>query len=206
MRIRKSGIYKIAAYTALVTVALQAALIFVSWIVAAAFPQLGTRSLLSGEGLRRLVGRSVDYIGSPLLTWILLAAMSLGALWRSGLWAALRGIRHSDYRERLALRFVAGELCLFAAILFLLTAVPHAALLNVTGHLLPSSFTSGLMPMLAVIVCVLSVTYGVAVGRLHTAVDMFQPLVFGIEAAAPVLADYMLLVELYQSALFVSGL
>lgn len=202
----KSKITRLSAYTALAAVVLQVALVFVSWIVAAAFPQLGTRSLLSGEGLRRLVGRSVDYIGSPLLTWLLLAAMSCGALWRSGLWAASRGIWHTDYRERLALRFVAAELCLFAAVLFLLTSVPHAALLNVTGHLFPSSFTSGLMPILAAIVCVSSITYGVTVGRLHTAVDMFQTLVSGIEAAAPLLVDYILLVELYQSALFVFGL
>lgn len=199
----RNKINKVYAYTALVILLLQVGLIFVSWIVAAAFPELDMHSLLSGEGIRRMLGNSVDDIGSPLLVWILLVSIAVGALLRSGLWTSLCRMKNSDYRQRLALRFVAGELCVFVVIVLLLTTVPHAALLNVMGSLFPSSFTSGLVPILTNVVCIFSITYGVMVGRLHSVVEVFQILTTGIEAAAPLVVDYILLIELYHSVLFV---
>ena len=49
-------------------------------------------------------------------------------------------------------------------IMLLLTVVPHAILLSVTGELFPSAFSSSLIPSLSFVLIVMSLSYGVASG------------------------------------------
>ena len=61
---------------------LQLLVVFLSWLVTAVAPQLYTRSLLSGEGIRWFLGRFADNLAHPLLVWLILIAIAWGALSR----------------------------------------------------------------------------------------------------------------------------
>ncbi|MDE6646594.1 MAG: ABC transporter substrate-binding protein, partial [Prevotella sp.] len=101
----------------------QLLLLLVSWLLSAAFPVSGIRSLLSSEGLRWFMGRFARLMATPMLVWLLLGAMAFGCLWRSGLL-----LHPSNYRERRALMLSLLLLTLIVVIMLLLTVVPHAVL------------------------------------------------------------------------------
>ena len=115
-----------------------------SWLITAAQPNLPLRSLLSSEGIRWFFGQFSNNLSSPILVWLLVATMGYGCLTSSGL---LQLKRPLDFRQWLALRIVMLELAVFLAVLTLLTLLPHAVLLNIDGHLFPSSFQFALWPL-----------------------------------------------------------
>ena len=85
----------------------------------------------------------------------------------------------------------------------LLTLMPHAVLLSAVGRLFPSSFTNGLVPVLAFAVGAMSLTYGFMVGKLKTVYDAFLLMSGGVAAVAPLVVVYVFVAELYHSILFV---
>ena len=135
-------------------------LFILSWIVTATNPDLKVRSLLSGEGVRWFIGAYVDNQSNFVLVWLLLLSISFGAVRQSGLLSAVRNIRRLGFRERLAIRFVSIELVLFIIVLFLLTCVPHAVLLNVAGNIYPGSLSMGFVALLSFVLCTFAITFG----------------------------------------------
>ena len=148
-------------YIVLVLLIAQLALILLSWLLTAAFPELPMRSMLSSEGIRWFFGSFVSNQLSPLLIYFIMAVMAAGACIRSRLYTALRAmlsnVRSSltnstnnryrfHYREKAGLRVALVEFIAYVIIMILLTAVPHAILLSVTGQLFPSSFSSSFIP------------------------------------------------------------
>jgi len=196
---------RLFAYMALAALLLQVALVLVSWLLVAAYPELEVRSLLGAEGMRWFVGHFVDNLKTVVLIWILLLSMSSGAFVGSGLLKALRSIGSLAYHERLALRFVLVEFGLFVMVVLMLTVAPHALLLNVTGRIWPSSFSSGLVPMMSFAICACALSYGLMVGRLRSVTDVFRLLTRGVSAASPLFVTYIMLAELYHSVCFVFG-
>ena len=183
-------------------------LILVSWIVTAAKPEIGMRSLLSEEGVRWLFGHFTSNLLTPLLGWLLFGAMTYGAVRCSGIVAPLRNLRsayRSSYRQRFALQVVAVEV-IVAVIIILLTLVPHAPLLSVTGSLFPSSFSHSIVPLLCFCTTLFALTYGAFSGSFTSLTDMFRALYAGIVSAAPLFVVYVFAAELYFSLLFVFGL
>ena len=106
-------------------------LMLISWIWSAAIPMSGVRSMLSGEGIRWFFGHFADIMATPLLVWLLLLAMSYGALVRSGLMASLR--RTVSFRRRRARIITLFFVLIYVAAVLLLTVSPHAVLLSVIG-------------------------------------------------------------------------
>ena len=199
----------------LVLLTAQLALILLSWVLTAAFPELPIRSLLSSEGIRWFFGCFSDNQLSPLLVALIMAAM--GACVSSRLYAAFR-IRMTElahgktadggrtalhYRERVGLRLALLELLVYAVIMLLLTAVPHAILLSVTGHLFPSAFSSSLIPSLSSVLVIMSLSYGVASGTVDSVAAMHRVLVSGLLVAAHLIPAYVIGVQLYMSLLYV---
>ncbi len=194
---------RIFSVTALLVLLVQILLFVLSWIITATNPDLDVRSLLSGEGLRWFIGGYVNNQTNFVLVWILLLSISLGAVKRSGLPQTIRRLRNLGFRERLALQFVFVELVLFLIILFLLTCVPHAVLLNVAGNLYPGSFSMGFVALLSFALCVFAVTYHNVVVNGFSLSEMFGLLTFGISVAAPLFVLYLLISCLYHSVCFV---
>ena len=192
----------------LVLLTAQLALILLSWVLTAAFPELPIRSLLSSEGIRWFFGCFSDNQ---------LSAMAAGACVSSRLYAAFR-IRMTElahgktadggrtalhYRERVGLRLALLELLVYAVIMLLLTAVPHAILLSVTGHLFPSAFSSSLIPSLSSVLVIMSLSYGVASGTVDSVAAMHRVLVSGLVVAAHLVPAYVIGIQLYMSLLYV---
>ena len=204
-------------WTVLVLVTAQLALILLSWLITAAFPELPIRSLLSSEGVRWFFGSFTANQLTPLLAWFITAAMAVGACVRSRLWAAfctkMSGLLHRrgctdgrqglHYRERIGLRLVLAEFMVYVVIMLLLTVVPHAILLSVTGELFPSAFSSSLIPSLSFVLIVMSLSYGVASGTVDSVARMHRVLVGGLEAGARIVPAYVIGVQLYMSLLYV---
>ena len=204
-------------WTVLMLVTAQLALILLSWLITAAFPELPIRSLLSSEGVRWFFGSFTVNQLTPLLAWFITAAMAVGACVRSRLWAAfctkMSGLLHRrdstdgrqglHYRERIGLRLALAEFMVYVVIMLLLTVVPHAILLSVTGELFPSAFSSSLIPSLSFVLIVMSLSYGVASGTVDSVARMHRVLVGGLEAGARIVPAYVIGVQLYMSLLYV---
>lgn len=205
-------------YIVLVLLVSQLALILLSWLVTAAFPELPMRSVLSSEGIRWFFGSFVSNQLSPLLIYFIMAVMAVGACVRSRLYDALRetlsNTRSSlttssnhqhkvHYREKVGLRIALVEFIVYVIIMVLLTAIPHAILLSVTGQLFPSSFSSSFIPSLSLIIIIMSLTYGVASGTINSVAKMHKVLVGGLEVGSRLVPTYVVGIQLYMSIKYV---
>ena len=205
-------------YIVLVLLVAQLALILLSWLVTAAFPELPMRSVLSSEGIRWFFGSFVSNQLSPLLIYFIMAVMAVGACVRSRLYDALRetlfNTRSSlttssnhqhkvHYREKVGLRITLVEFIVYVIIMILLTAIPHAILLSVTGQLFPSSFSSSFIPSLSLIIIIMSLTYGVASGTIDSVAKMHKVLVGGLEVGSRLVPTYVVGIQLYMSIKYV---
>ena len=150
-------------------------LVILSWLLSATRLD-GVRSLISSEGIRWFVGEFTYTLASPLLVWLLLVLVALGCLQRSGLMSRGRG-----YRDRVALRVSLSFIIIYVVIICLLTLMPHAILLSVTGSLFPSAFSRALVPIICFGVGVISISFGMVSGRLHTLTDILDALTFGLQ-------------------------
>lgn len=180
------------------------ALILLSWILSAAGVE-GVRSLLSGEGVRWFVGDFARMVASPLLAWLLLSMMAVGAFLRSGLtslWHEDRS-RILSYRDRTAFRVSLVLLVAYVAAILLLTVVPHAVLLSASGSLFPSPFSRSIIPIVAFGLTLVSITFGMMSGRMQSLSDVLEVLSYGIRKYAPLLVLYVFCIMLYQSLRFV---
>lgn len=174
-------------------------LVILSWLLSATRLD-GVRSLISSEGIRWFVGEFTYTLASPLLVWLLLVLVALGCLQRSGLMSRGRG-----YRDRVALRVSFSFIIIYVVIICLLTLMPHAILLSVTGSLFPSAFSRALVPIICFGVGVLSISFGMVSGRLHTLTDILDALTFGLQQGAPLIILYIMFFQFYASLLFVFG-
>ena len=182
---------------------LQVLVILVSWLITATMPELPLRSLLGSEGLRWFFGQFTDNLASPVLVWMVLIGMAWGGLRQSKLWTCVLHPAKNEYRQRFSLKVVIFELIVFAIVIGLLTLMPQAILLGVTGHLYPSSFSQSIIPILCFVICTISITFGLLSASLHSLTDIFKALSSGISSMAPWFVVYVLAAQLYYSILFV---
>lgn len=195
--------HKIFAISIFIFIVLQILVILGSWFVTVVFPTLPVRSMLSSEGIRWFLGQYTSNLASPLLVWLVLAGMTYGALRSSGLSRAIMYFSNISYRQRFALKVVVAELIFFAIVLFLMTFLPQAILLSVTGELFPSSFSRSLIPFVCFLLTLFSITYGLINASFSSLTDIFCSLTSGITAISPWLVIYVFVIQLYYSILFV---
>lgn len=180
-------------------------LILLSWIITAAMPDYAMRSLLSPEGIRWFFGHFTGNLANPFLVWLVLGTIAYGAIKESGLLFTLLHYKEriKEYPVRAGMRMVLSELIVFCIVIALLTLIPQAILLSVTGGLFPSSFSQSIVPILAFATSVMGVSYGLVSGRLHSLADVFGCLVSEFSHAGKWFLIYVLAVELYFSIGFV---
>lgn len=195
--------HKIFAISIFIFIVLQILVILGSWFVTVVFPTLPVRSILSSEGIRWFLGQYTSNLASPLLVWLVLAGMTYGALRSSGLSRAIMYFSNISYRQRFALKVVVAELVFFAIVLFLMTFLPQAILLSVTGELFPSSFSRSLIPIVCFLLTLFSITYGLINTSFTSLTDIFNSLTSGITAISAWLVIYVFVIQLYYSILFV---
>lgn len=181
-------------------------LVLLSWIAAAARPDWPIRTLISDSGIRWLVGSMERNIESPILVWILLGMMSMGAFIEGGLNSTLRGLaqgRKPSFRNRMALYLVLFEAVVFIVVMLLLSVVPHAPLLSVTGSLVPGCLERGAIPLLCFIVMLCSVSFAVMSGQCRTPSRLVCLLCYGVRRWAWLVPIYVVWMELIGSLAFV---
>lgn len=189
---------KYLPHIAFLLFAAQLLLMLVSWLLAAAIPASGVRSLLSSEGLRWFLGHFSEVLGTPVLLCLLLLLMAYGSLKGCG-------ILHfkSSYRQSRALIITLLLLVTYVGVIVLLVMIPHAVLLSATGSLWPSPFSAAIVPLIAFGVTLLSAVYGYVAGRYCNMSDVYQSLINGIRYGAPWLLFYVLLGQIYYSLQFI---
>lgn len=175
----------------------QLLLMLVSWLLSAAFPDSGIRSLLSSEGLRWFFGHFSHQLATPLLLCLLLLTMAYGVFRRCGILTY-----RATFRERRALTMTLLLAVVAVAVILLLTAVPHAVMLSAMGTLWPSPFSRALLPMLCFIVIALTAFYGIMAGYLNNLSDVYDALLYGIRQGAPLLLFYLLIAQLFLSVCY----
>lgn len=190
---------RVFSYIALALILAEVLLVLVSWLLSATMLG-GMRSLLSSEGLRWYAGHYTDLLLSPLLAWLLLLSMAAGCMLRSGVLGMLK--RAANYRERVAASATSLFLIIYIGVVLLLAVVPHAVLRSATGGLWPSPFSAALVPLLSFGVVLASSIYGLISGRLPHISHVFQSLVDGLSASAPLLLLYVLFIQFYESLRF----
>ena len=196
---------KFWAWLTLVLAALQILLILVSWIVSSATQQTYVHSLLSSEGIRWFMGRFSENLATPVLVWLLLAAIAYGVLRTSGLAQAIADLIHGkrpSYRQRFALTVSMVMFILVIIVVFFLTCTSHAVLLSATGKLFPSSFSRALIPIVAFTVTILSVVYGLLSAHFLSWQQVFEGMTEGIRQTLPLWIVYLFAAQLIQSIIY----
>ena len=181
---------------------LQVLLVLASWLVSAVMPDTSMRSLLSPEGIRWFFGHFTDNMAQPLLVWIVLLYVAFNAYRRAGLQHAMSLLLKGErlmLRQRSALWLVLIVVGAIVAVIVMLIVLPNPLLASVTGSLFPSSFSSALIPILAFILFIGSVTYAMATGQFRKFRKPYQ------SRFALWLLLYILFMQFYQSLRFVLG-
>lgn len=198
---------------ALGLIVLQLLIVFSSWLITAAFPEVNINSLLSGRGLRWFAGQFTNNLKNNMLVWLMLLSIDWGVYKTSGLHNILCKLlrRHYNfselrYRERVGIRLVLFSFLCFIALSIVFTMLPEAPLLSVTGSLFPSSFSSGLVPALSLIVVVSSLSYGIACGKLKTLSEIYNSISSGLMFCSKLFPMYILLVQLFYIIVYVFNL
>ena len=190
---------------AFILIVLQTILIFGSWIVSAAIPDSQIRPLIGAGGLRWFFSSFTEDMASPILVYIILITLTVNVFINSGMCELFSLKRKMNMQKKLALNVVLVELCTFIVLIVLLTAMPHAVLLSVTGELFPSSFSKGLIPMLCFIVTILSISYGLVSGCIKGVYDIWDSMTTGVNFLPAVCFVYILLLQFVSSLSYVIG-
>ena len=178
---------------------LQIMVVILSWMIKTIYPDFNGRSLLSGEGVRWFLGN----VASNILVWIILIGLSWGAIHASHILQVFKRSHTLSYRERLGFRVVLIEIMIWFIVIVLLSFIPHAAMLSITGQLFPSSFSKSIVPLIAFIALFSSITYGLIIRRLRKGNLIIEALSNGIKQIAPYIIIYIILVQLIYSIKFV---
>lgn len=189
------------ALVLVVLVAAHVVLVLGSWLWSAAMPESPVRSLLSESGIRWFFGTFVANLASPLIVWMVLLDLAVGACSTSGLWAAMTAAvsRNAaiDSRQRSGLRAALGLMIIEVAVVCVLVVPRHAILLSATGNLFPSSFSVSIVPVSAFVVLTCAITFGLFSGSLHNYQDVAKCAVDGGRNLKFILAVYVLAMELW---------
>lgn len=197
------------AVTVVVLTALEAVIVFLSWLVPAIYPYSHVRPLLSPEGARFLVGSLVSAMSVPPLMWLVLCAMSWGVLFESGLLQAIalfvRRPHGHPFALRLSLYAAVAVTLISITIVGLLTFAPGSILLSATGEIQGSSFLVGLIPLLALTAGVSAVVYGFLSSRFSCSSCLFGAMSRGLRSASPLIVLYVFAMQFLLSLLYALG-
>ena len=181
----------------------QIMVVILSWMIKTIYPDFNGRSLLSGEGVRWFLGNFTNNVASNILVWIILIGLSWGSIRASNILQVFKRSHTLSYRERLGFRVVLIEIMIWVIVIVLLSFIPHAAMLSITGQLFPSSFSKSIVPLIAFIALFSSITYGLIIGRLRKGNLIIEALSNGIKQIAPYIIIYIILIQLIYSIKFV---
>ena len=182
---------------------LQIMVVIVSWMIKTIYPEFNGRSLLSEEGVRWFLGNFTNNVASNIFVWIILIGLSWGAIRASNILQVFKRSHTLSYQERLAFRVVLIEIMIWFIVIAFLSFIPHATMLSITGELFSSSFSKSIIPLIAFIVLLNSISYGFIVGRFRKGSQIIEALSNGIKQITPYIIIYIIFIQLFYSVKFV---
>ncbi len=204
MKSKLKSLFKLSiAFITCSLLLLQIMVVILSWMIKTIYPEFNGRSLLSGEGVRWFLGNFTNNVASNILVWIILLGLSWGAIRASNILQVFKRSHTLSYRERLGFRVVLIEIMIWFIVIALLSFIPHAAMLSITGQLFPSSFSKSIIPLIAFIALFSSITYGLIIGRLRKGNLIIEALSNGIKQITPYIIIYIIFIQLFYSVKFV---
>ena len=204
MKSKLKSLFKLSiAFITCSLLLLQIMVVILSWMIKTIYPEFNGRSLLSGEGVRWFFGNFTNNVASNILVWIILLGLSWGAIRASNILQVFKRSHTLSYRERLGFRVVLIEIMIWFIVIALLSFIPHAAMLGITGQLFPSSFSKSIIPLIAFIALFSSITYGLIIGRLRKGNLIIEALSNGIKQITPYIIIYIIFIQLFYSVKFV---
>ena len=202
----KVKLYKFFSLSIFLLCTAEIILVFFSWIISSIYPESNVHSLLGSEGIRWLLGSYTDNLCRTPLIYLLLVAMAYGMYKRSGIQQCikkyLKGVRLS-YRERLSFIFIAIEIIMTISIIILLTCIPHALLLSVSGDLFPSSFSKSLVPMASMLLLLIGTTSGIILGKMRSINEWGNAMSDGLRDFSPFVLLYLFIMQFACTIKFV---
>jgi len=129
--------------------------------------------------------------------------MAFGSVKFCGILDVPRKWKAMSFWDRFGVMVALAELLVIVVLTLLLTVLPHAVLLGVTGNLYPSSFSKSLFFIICLSVCLICVSFGVVSSRLRSLEEVCDCLVAGISYTLPLWLIYVLAIELYASLQFI---
>lgn len=184
-------------------VILQVLLVFFSWIITAVFPDIHMRSLLSAEGIRWMLGEFTSNMNASYLGLFLILCITVGSIYHSHFINIFSKKNKGAYRRRLAIRIVCTEFVVCLAVMLLLTIVPHAILLSISGELYDSSFSRSIIPYCCMTICLMSISYGFATGAVRNLAELTDNLTYGISRRASLILLYIVATQFLFSMMYV---
>lgn len=180
-----------------------------SWVVGVLMPDSGMRSMLASDSIRWFFSNFTSFVSGKVLAWILLLSMAWNSVKACGIFSKCHSIndRHSQLtiNDKVAMACSVVALCFCVAVVLLLTAVPHAALLSVSGSLYPSPFSKSFVAIVSFIAIFTSIVYGVMSGRYHHVADVFVPLRVGVAKSAWLVVIYIFAAQLFYTLLYIQN-
>ena len=208
---RNRVINKIITNTIITLIIAQIAVIIVPWIIDAIMPDMRLQSLLSGSGLRWMIGQSANHLFHPMLSWLLMVACALGVFCKSDLYATLRNLigrkehfTNLSYKRKFALYMSLILLLLCVSVVIIILFLPGAILQNVSGKLTTDVLLRVSCPVICFVIVIVSATYGIFCGTFSKGEKIYLSLVWGLRQVLPYLILYMFCAELWASIRFVS--
>lgn len=188
---------RVVSWIVTIIIICELVLVFASWVLSALMIE-GVQSLISSESLRWFFGEFTNSLLSPLLLWIIIMSIAYGCMIRSRILKS-----SASYRERIAHRVSLGVMLLSIIAVALLTLVPHAILLSSMGNLFPSPFSRALIPIIAFIITLTSVVFGVITHTFTSMNRIIEAMIYGLLKGAPILICYLFLWQFYVSLKYV---
>ncbi len=181
-------------------------LILFSWIISSIFPESNVHSLLGSEGIRWLLGHYTDNLCNTPLVYLLLISIAYGMYKRSGIQQCINkcfvGTKLS-YRERISLIIIVIEIILAIVVIILLSCIPNAILLSVSGDLFPSSFSQSIVPMLSMFLLLIGTTSGIILSKIQSVNEWVAAMTDGLRAGAPIILLYLFFMQFAYTIQFV---
>ncbi len=194
---------EIFVYTFILLCVAQVLVILFSWIASVLMPELGLNSLLNGSGIRWLLSTYSDNLSSGWFICFLLASMSLGTFFWSGLPQKIISFNKCTYNEKFGtLVFFFGNIVALI-VCAVLAFWPDSPLLNVSGELFPGPYLKAVLLILGSSIFVGSVSFALLCNKLERYEDSEQILIYGIQKVVPLVVIYFLLKELVAMMQFV---
>ncbi len=177
----------------------------VSWLAAVLFPASDFRSLLSGEGLRWLLGSYRENIDGAALFYLLSVCFAAGAFVSSGLAKKLFSLKTCTYDERLAAGMFLAGVALAAILSAVFALWPHSFLLSVNGTLTTGPYPKAVFAMFVAAAAIGSCVFAAARPSGGSWRGVYRALTAGLSAAMPFALLWFLAAGIVRSMVYCFG-